>query len=261
MRCIVNHLAFSINLAPSIVHCPYIIRIAIYCVYTERSTTETDIILAKNMSNEPEIHPAKRASVERPGSPERSSYNPLPQNAPGASAATGHTVDNSIPLSIFPISIDKLCICFCGLPGRGKSHIARRLSRYLSFFHAVPVQVFSAAEIRRNEFGALKDADWFDPLNHEAQAIRATCNKKALENAATFLQNNVNGVAIIDASNPTHERRLAVKNVMFRVQVKVLFIEVFNDDEKFLNAHYSEISHTSPDYTSVSTAYKIALSP
>lgn len=30
-------------------------------------------------------------------------YNPLPQQAPGAGAAVGHTVENSIPLSIFPI--------------------------------------------------------------------------------------------------------------------------------------------------------------
>jgi predicted kinase len=205
------------------------------------------------MSADLERHASKRGSIERHGSPERSSqsYNPLPQNAPGASAAKGHTVDNSIPLSIFPISIDKLCICFCGLPGRGKTHIARRLARYLSFFHAVPVEVFSAADIRRKEFGALKDADWYNPNNQEAQAIRATCNRKNLDNACTFLQNNVNGVAIIDASNPTHQRRLAVKDAMFRVQVKVLFLEVFSDDEKFLNTQYSGI-RTSPDYTNVS---------
>lgn len=60
-----------------------------------------------------------------------SEYNPLPQNAPGAAAAVGHTLENSIPLSIFPIAADKLCICFCGLPGRGKTHIARRLARYV----------------------------------------------------------------------------------------------------------------------------------
>jgi hypothetical protein len=61
--------------------------------------------------------------------------------ATGASAAVGHHLENSIPLSIFPIAADKLCICFCGLPGRGKTHIARRLGRYLSFFHALPLEV------------------------------------------------------------------------------------------------------------------------
>lgn len=32
-------------------------------------------------------------------------FTPIPQNAPGASAAVGHTVENSIPLSIFPIGM------------------------------------------------------------------------------------------------------------------------------------------------------------
>jgi hypothetical protein len=31
----------------------------------------------------------------------------VPQHAPGASAAIGHNVENSIPLSIFPIATDK----------------------------------------------------------------------------------------------------------------------------------------------------------
>ena len=61
------------------------------------------------------------------------------QQAPGAEVAVGHTIENSIPLSIFPIQLDKFCILVCGLPGVGKTHISRRLDRYLSFFHAVPV--------------------------------------------------------------------------------------------------------------------------
>jgi hypothetical protein len=96
-----------------------------------------------------------------------SEYNPIPQ-APGASKAMGHNVENSIPLSIFPIATDKFCICFCGLPGRGKTHISRRLAKYLSFFHAVRVELFNVSEYRRKVCGALKDADWFDPKNKEA---------------------------------------------------------------------------------------------
>ena len=97
-----------------------------------------------------------------------SEYNPIPQAAPGASAAVGHNIENSIPLSIFPIATDKFCICFCGLPGRGKTHISRRLAKYLSFFHAVSVELFNVSEYRRKVCGALKDADWFDPKNKEA---------------------------------------------------------------------------------------------
>lgn len=163
-------------------------------------------------------------------------YNPLPQNAPGnfiflflllcvvelnkltcfslvflgSAAAIGHTLENSIPLSIFPVAPDKFAICFCGLPGRGKTHISRRLGRYLEFFHAIPVQVFHAADYRRRLCGALKDADWFDPENEEAQHFREEAQHLALKDMATFLAQHSNGVAIIDAINETHHKRQAV---------------------------------------------------
>lgn len=78
------------------------------------------------------------------------------QNAPGATVAVGYNIENSIPLSIFPIATDKFCICFCGLPGRGKTHISRRLAKYLTFFHAVHVELFNVSEYRRNLCGAMK---------------------------------------------------------------------------------------------------------
>jgi 6-phosphofructo-2-kinase len=83
-----------------------------------------------------------------------SSFNPNPQLTPGAQSAVGHQVDNSIPLSIFPITTDRLAIIFCGQPARGKTQISRRIARYLTFFHAVPCQVFNVAEYRRTHFGA-----------------------------------------------------------------------------------------------------------
>jgi tRNA uridine 5-carbamoylmethylation protein Kti12 len=134
-------------------------------------------------------------------------YNPVPQAAPGASAAVGHTVENSIPLSIFPIATDKFCICFCGLPGRGKTHISRRLGRYLQFFHAVPVGIFNVSEYRRKYCGALKDAEWFDPTNQEAQTLRSQTNAIVYADLIQFLNENANGVAILDSTNHSHERR------------------------------------------------------
>ena len=99
-------------------------------------------------------------------------YNPEPQAAPGASAAVGHNIENSIPLSIFPIAMDKYCIAFCGLPGRGKTHISRRLARYLEFFIALPVQIFNVTEYRRKlETDTFRNADFFDPFNEEAKKL------------------------------------------------------------------------------------------
>lgn len=125
----------------------------------------------------------------------------------GAHAAIGHVIENSIPLSIFPIATDKFVFCFCGLPGRGKTHISRRIANYLSFFHAIPVEVYNVQEYRKRMCGALKDAEWFDPNNADALALRNECNKAAICDMASFIASHNNCVAILDSTNPTHERR------------------------------------------------------
>lgn len=125
----------------------------------------------------------------------------------GAAAAIGHKLENSIPLSIFPISTDKFCICLCGLPGRGKTHIARRLGRYLEFFHAVPVFLCHIADYRRRLFGAGKQASWFDPINGEGNEIREKVFEAAIKDVEEFFEKNANGVVILDLINETHAKR------------------------------------------------------
>jgi tRNA uridine 5-carbamoylmethylation protein Kti12 len=116
-------------------------------------------------------------------------------------------LENSIPLSIFPIQADRFCFCFCGLPARGKTHIARRLAKYLTFFHAVPVEIFNSAEYRRRLCHSVSDLDWFDPTNAEAQEQREQCHRTIVEDMIVFLKKHPNGIAIMDSINPTHERR------------------------------------------------------
>jgi len=178
--------------------------------------------------------------------------NLRPQSAPGACVAIGHNVENSIPLSIFPIQADKYCICFCGLPGRGKTHISRRLARYLSFFHAIPTKVFNAADYRRRILAKPINADFFDPTNIESFQVRIRCNQAALNDMKQFLQTHANAVVILDATNPTYQRRQEVVDQMNRARAKVLFIEVTNESSDFLSKQYQKIIESSPDYTGIS---------
>eukprot|EP00596_Hydrurales_sp_CCMP1899_P002298 CAMPEP_0119035422 /NCGR_PEP_ID=MMETSP1177-20130426/2404_1 /TAXON_ID=2985 /ORGANISM="Ochromonas sp, Strain CCMP1899" /LENGTH=503 /DNA_ID=CAMNT_0006993635 /DNA_START=129 /DNA_END=1640 /DNA_ORIENTATION=- len=180
-------------------------------------------------------------------------HNPVPQAAPGA-VGIGHSVDNSIPLSIFPIATDKFCICFCGLPGRGKTHISRRLARYLSFFHAVPVEVFNVSEYRRKLCGEFKEAVWFDPANTSSKDQRQGYNEKAIADMVTFLQNNSNGVAIFDATNTTHDQRNRFVEISRPTGAKIIFIEVSNDDEILLQENYTSVVSTSPEYEGMDCA-------
>jgi hypothetical protein len=165
-------------------------------------------------------------------------HNPLPQNAPGKdhyqrfmvfivictfighAAAIGHHLENSIPLSIFPIRPDKFCICLCGIPGRGKTKISRRLGRYLEFFHAVPVKVIHVADYRRKLCGLMRDSVWFDPINEIAAAKREEVSLAAAQDACQFLIEHENGVIIFDSINETHQRRFQL-TTMVRKNCKI----------------------------------------
>lgn len=185
-------------------------------------------------------------------------FNPVPQNAPGAKAA-GHALANSIPLSIFPIQADKFLFCFCGLPGRGKTHIATRLLKYLKFFHAVPTNMYNVVEYRRKLYPGLKEAHWFDPSHAEGAAIRSTVNECVVAEVITFLNAHDNGIAILDSTNPTHARRSdLVKKIHTETGAKVMFIEVINEDVKFLENQYNVIANRSPEYAGMSASSSLA---
>lgn len=93
---------------------------------------------------------------------------------------------------------------------RGKTHISRRLGRYLQFFHAMPVEIYNFAEYRRERYGAISEAEWFDNNNSAANDIRDVCLKAVLDDSMKFLNENSSGVAIIDATNATFLRRKEV---------------------------------------------------
>ena len=143
---------------------------------------------------------------------------------------TGHTVENSIPLSIFPIQADKICICFCGKPARGKTEIARKVARYLSFFHAMPVKLFNVGEYRRKKgYFTLRDvvaeeaSSQRDKCNEEVRPVVYTMKRiltfpifyllfhvKALADAVEYMMGPAPRTAIYDAVNYNHARRAAI---------------------------------------------------
>jgi predicted kinase len=155
----------------------------------------------------------------------------------------GHTVENSIPLSIFPIAADKYAICICGLPGVGKTHIARRLARYLSFFHATTVQVFNASEYRRRLVGIWKDATCFNFQDAEAVQKLNEVNNAVIDDMVSFLDSTNSGVAIFDSgsSNATHAKRADTMRRIHSTGARVLWIEVSNEKEQMC-------PYGSPDY-------------
>lgn len=102
--------------------------------------------------------------------------------------------------------------------------------------------------------GSLQDSHWFDPNNQEAQAKREECNTAVHDDMMEFMNNNTHGVAILDSTNPTHERRKKLVHKMRATKAKVMFIEVTNDNEEFLLNQIKLTADSSPDYASLENA-------
>ena len=48
----------------------------------------------------------------------------------------------------------------------------------------------------------------YDPNHPEGRKIREEVNKAAIKDMVAFLDSKPNGIAILDSTNPTHERRM-----------------------------------------------------
>lgn len=69
-----------------------------------------------------------------------------------------------------------------GLPARGKTFIARKLCRYLSWL-GYSAATFNVGNYRRGQVGSHVDHSFFDPSNEEGSILR----KKAAEAALISL--------------------------------------------------------------------------
>eukprot|EP00586_Coscinodiscus_wailesii_P021866 CAMPEP_0172492804 /NCGR_PEP_ID=MMETSP1066-20121228/24061_1 /TAXON_ID=671091 /ORGANISM="Coscinodiscus wailesii, Strain CCMP2513" /LENGTH=111 /DNA_ID=CAMNT_0013262621 /DNA_START=44 /DNA_END=375 /DNA_ORIENTATION=- len=79
--------------------------------------------------------------------------------------------ENATPLEVIGSSAsDKLVIIMVGLPATGKTHMAKRICRFLEFFHDIPSQIFNVGDYRRRLVGLGCPSSFFDHGNVEAMA-------------------------------------------------------------------------------------------
>ena len=99
----------------------------------------------------------------------------------------------------------KVAIVMVGLPARGKTYVARKIARYLTWLGR-RTRLFNAGDYRRRMLGAQHTHEFFTPDNAEGKAARLAVAQAALDDLFNWL--GAEGeVAIYDATNTTRARR------------------------------------------------------
>eukprot|EP00744_Colponema_vietnamica_P007545 GILI01010846.1.p1 GENE.GILI01010846.1~~GILI01010846.1.p1 ORF type:complete len:433 (+),score=114.27 GILI01010846.1:68-1366(+) len=142
----------------------------------------------------------------------------------------------------------KLVLGLTGLPARGKTYMARKLCRYLSWL-GFSTEVFNIGNYRRDKVGVNIPAEWFDQNNEEGRAARDQCADAALADAIAFLKTSEGDVAIYDGTNCTRARRQKVEAaVSAESDMQLLWIESECTNEELVELNIRQTKISSPDY-------------
>ncbi|ETW05350.1 hypothetical protein, variant 3 [Aphanomyces invadans] len=151
----------------------------------------------------------------------------------------------------------KLVVIMVGLPGRGKSYMARKVARYLNWINYA-TRVFNIGNYRRKLLGADHSANFFDPDNPAGKKQRMEMAEAAMDDMLKYL-NNEGEVAIYDGTNSTLERRLWIQERVSKSDgYHLLFIESICEDERIIERNIIDTKLRSPDYKATSPEEAVA---
>ncbi|KAG7206708.1 hypothetical protein KM043_000381 [Ampulex compressa] len=144
-------------------------------------------------------------------------------------------------------------IATCGLPGRGKSQVARCLARRLNW-NGVSAKVMRVSEYRKKRlepYGQAGSEELFRPDQAANAALRGLAQRDAMHDCAAWLASG-NSVAILDATLVSRAQRAEVFEYFSgQLGYRVLFVECVCDDPVVLELNYREILRYSADYVGV----------
>lgn len=143
----------------------------------------------------------------------------------------------------------RLALVMVGLPARGKTHMARRLSRYLGW-RGYRTEVFNVGNYRRERLGSRQAHHFFDPDNESGRRARTEMAMAALEDMLHWFASG-GEVGIYDATNSTQSRRALVAGRLRAYGLRVVFVESVCKDEAVIEANIRQTKLHMPDYAGV----------
>ncbi|KHN41692.1 6-phosphofructo-2-kinase/fructose-2,6-bisphosphatase [Glycine soja] len=138
-----------------------------------------------------------------------------------------------------------LGIILVGLPARGKTFTAAKLTRYLRWL-GHNTKHFNVGKYRRLKHGANQSADFFRADNPEGVEARNEVAALAFEDMISWMQEG-GQVGIFDATNSSKERR----NMLMKLaegRCKIIFLETICNDRNIIERNIRLKIQQSPDY-------------
>ncbi|KAL5580694.1 hypothetical protein UlMin_013136 [Ulmus minor] len=141
-----------------------------------------------------------------------------------------------------------LAIVLVGLPARGKTFTAAKLTRYLRWL-GHETKHFNVGKYRRLKHGANQTADFFRADNPEGMEARNEVAALAFDDMVSWMQEG-GQVGIFDATNSNRKRR----NMLMKLaegKCKIIFLETICNDERIIERNIRLKIQQSPDYAEV----------
>ncbi|RLV86776.1 Fructose-26-bisphosphatase [Meyerozyma sp. JA9] len=151
--------------------------------------------------------------------------------------------------SISHVENVRICVVMVGLPARGKSLIAQKIVRYLSWL-SIKAKCFNVGSYRRNLAGDRPvDASFFDPNNKDGLEVRQEAVNSAIRDMMSWFMDENGVVGILDATNSTRQRREQILRLCRENGIEPMFLESWCDDQELILQNIADVKTTSPDYT------------
>src|SRR5262249_50917998 len=122
----------------------------------------------------------------------------------------------------------RVALAMVGLPARGKSYMARKVARYLSWL-GHKTRVFNVGSYRRAHVGSHQPNEFFDPDNAAGRSALHDIAMMALEDLLDWFDDG-GEVGIYDATNSTKSRRRIVEERCKERGIPLVFIESICND-------------------------------
>lgn len=141
---------------------------------------------------------------------------------------------------------NKICIVMVGLPARGKSLMAQKIVRYMSWL-TIKAKAFNVGSYRRL-VEAHPDASFFEMGNEKGQELRFKSAQAAINDMLHWFMTEDGRVGVYDATNSTRERRAWIVQCLEPYHIHPLFVETVCDDEELVLHNVLDVKTNSPDY-------------